>query len=421
VREFVSQWFTNSPQDGEQVIDGLRARGWPSFATNPLLLTLTCACIPVRGELPKRASDLYGRFLSFILEQWDPIRRISDRPPVPTLTPDIAIRLLAEIALAFHSKHRTTFARTQVVAELARQISLLGPSPPEPYDLFVELTKRHGLLRSWSIDQHYAFPHLSLQAYLAARALRSRADSHRIIIEHKNDPFRFEAICLYAELGDITEAARELLTRQDNILASNLCLVAECLAAGGEIADARLRGIAIERLIRAAKEKNRFLADKAATALARIDVPEAKRAFVEISRDDKGNFTRSAATRFVVSVFGQEALEDVVAQLLRTGSDENLLENFASLPRRVAVERLLTLILNTNWPTERDLGYDPAIRHLRRDAELLIARVGEELAIPILIQLMSASQLSSYEKAGCVTALASIDDPSVPGILRSIV
>jgi NACHT domain len=87
VRVFVSKWFADSPENAERVIDALRAKSWPSYTSNPLLLTLTCACIPVQGEVPKRTSELFGRFLSFILERWDSTRRISESPPVPNLNP----------------------------------------------------------------------------------------------------------------------------------------------------------------------------------------------------------------------------------------------------------------------------------------------------------------------------------------------
>src|SRR5258708_34736795 len=50
-----------------------------------------------------------------------------------------------------------------------------------------------------------------------------------------------------------------------------------------------------------------------------------------------------------------------------------------------------------------------------------MAKAGEDLAIAPLIQLMSAPQLSDFEKRGCVSALAAIDDPRVPQILRDIV
>ncbi len=100
MRMFVSRWFSEEPEGAERVIEALRARGWPSYATNPLLLTLTCACIPVQGDVPKRASELYGRFMSFILEEWDRTRRISDRPPVPNLNPERKSRLLSTFSVA---------------------------------------------------------------------------------------------------------------------------------------------------------------------------------------------------------------------------------------------------------------------------------------------------------------------------------
>ena len=119
-------------------------------------------------------------------------------------------------------------------------------------------------------------------------------------------------------------------------------------------------------------------------------------------------------------LFGESALEEIVAKLGLTGNDEDLLENFACLPRRVAVERLRALVLRTDWP-KKSAKHDPGIRHLRRRAEELIAKVGEDLAIPTLMQLMSAPQLSNFEKSGCVSALTTIDDPRVPQRLRDVV
>jgi hypothetical protein len=417
MRLFVSKWFAESPENAERVIDALRARDWPSYATNPLLLTLTCACIPVQGEVPKRTSDLFDRFLSFILEQWDTTRRISERPPVPNLNPETTSQLLAEVALAFHLRRRAALARSEIIDILGAHLSLLGPLAPTPRDVFLELTKQHGMLRSWSIDQYYAFPHLSFQAYFAAKALRSRGDGHRIVAEHKHDAFWHEALILYAELGDISELARLLLATNRNVLQSDLLLLAECWAAGGEIKDFELSRSALDRLLAVAKGKITFLADQAINLLARISIPEAKTVFASMIRDSKGHFTEGVASRFAVSVFGEAILPEVVAQLVRTGHNEDLLENFLYLPRRVATEQLRELVLRTDFPTSRDAG----VRHLRRDAEELMAKAGEELAIFPLIQLMSAPQLSDFEKSGCVSALATIDDPRIPQILRDIV
>jgi len=417
VRLFVSKWFADSPENAERVIDSLRARNWPSYATNPLLLTLTCACIPVQGEIPKRTSELFGRFLSFILEQWDSTRRISERPPASNPNPETISQLLAEVALAFHLRRRAALARSEIISLLADHLGTLGPAGATSRDVFLELTEQHGLLRSWSIDQHYAFPHLSFQSYFAAKALRSRADGHRTIAEHKHDPFWREASILYAELGDISELARLLLATNDNVLQSDLLLVAECWAAGGEIGDLELSRAALHRLLALADGENKFLADQAIHHLARISIPEVKKAFASMIRDSDGHFAAGAASRFAVSVLGEAILPEVVAQLVRTGHSDDLLENFRYLPRRVAVEQLRELVLRTDFPTSWDAG----VRHLRRDAEKLMAGVGEDIAVSPLVELMSAPQLSDFEKSGCVSALATIDEPRVPQILRDIV
>jgi hypothetical protein len=321
------------------------------------------------------------------------------------------------VALAFHLQRRAALARLEIIGILGAHLSLLGTPAPTARDVFLELTKQHGMLRSWSIDQYYAFPHLSFQAYFAAKALRSRGDGHRIVAEHKDDAFWHEALILYAELGEISELARLLLATNRNVLQSDLLLLGECWAAGGEIRDADLSRSTLDSLLALAKGKITFLAGQAINLLARISIPEAKTAFAIMIQDSKGHFTEGVASRFAVSVFGDAILPEVVSQLVRTGYNEDLLENFLYLPRRVAIEQLRELVLRTDFPTSRDAG----VRHLRRDAEELMAKAGEELAISPLIQLMSAPQLSDFEKSGCVSALATIDDPRIPQILRDIV
>jgi hypothetical protein len=49
-----------------------------------------------------------------------------------------------------------------------------------------------------------------------------------------------------------------------------------------------------------------------------------------------------------------------------------------------------------------------------------MASIGEELAVPSLIRLLKASQLSSFEKSGVVAALAAIDDPVIFSLIEGI-
>jgi NACHT domain len=408
VRIFVSKWFAESSEDADRIIDALRVRGWPSYARNPLLLTLTCACLPMQGEIPQRASELYSRFFRFMLDQWH-ITRVSGRPRLPNFDPDAILSILGEVALGMHIQRRAASAEPDIINFLAPHVSLLGEPLSKPRNVFLELTKQHGVLRSWSIDQYYAFPHLSFQAYFTATSLRSRSDGHRIIFEHRHDPFWREAMILYSELGDITNLARDLLNTTENILRSEVLLLAECWAAGGQISDSDLAHTTIERLTALTKGDNVYLADKTVRLLARIPHPEAKRAISSMICDASDNLLGGPASRFAVSVFGEDILPQVIAELVRTGHDENLLENFSCLRRRTAVEQLYALILRTDFPRDWNAG----VRHLRRGAARIMAEVGQDIALGPLLELLSAAMLSNFEKRGCVSALAAIDDPRI--------
>jgi hypothetical protein len=81
-----------------------------------------------------------------------------------------------------------------------------------------------------------------------------------------------------------------------------------------------------------AKGENKFLADQAIRHLARISIPEAKKAFASMIRDSNGHFAEGVASRFAVSVLGEAILPEVVAQLVRTGHNEDLLETLFTFP-----------------------------------------------------------------------------------------
>jgi hypothetical protein len=417
-RTLISQWFTEAKEHSDSLIDALRSQQWPTFATNPLLLTLTCACIPIRGELPKVAADLYQRFTSFMLEQWTHTRRMSSRPPVQGLNPELILLILEEIALEFQQRNQAAFARMDVINGLRTHLQRVGLPDAAPRDVFNDITTQHGLLCSWSIDEHYAFPHRSFQSYFAAKALRARADGHELIYRHRHDPFWREVITFYSELGDISSLAQKILATDDNVLASELFLVAHSWAAGGGISDQYLIESILGSLALQAKSTAIFLVDQTAEVLSRISAVNAKAILAGMIRDATGQFTDTNATRYAVAVFGIKVLPEVVERLVRGGGPRSLLANFKTLGRRMAVDELQKLILRNDWATKKELGYDPSVRHTRRDAAVLIAEIGEDIGIEPLWGLLSEPQLSDYEKAGCVAALASIDDVRIAGLLR---
>jgi hypothetical protein len=269
--------------------------------------------------------------------------------------------------------------------------------------------------------EHYSFHHLSFQAYLASRELRSQAHGHLTLVERREDPFWREANILYAEQGDITELVRALLELEENVVFSNLLLAADCWTAEGSTADREVAKELLLRLQSLILAEAGFLAEQALVRLARTADPEAKAIFKRLLRDDTGRLRRdSRAARFAVAAFGEATISEIIQEVVLWGFSADLMANFNALPRGMAVDKLEALALRTDWPDERSLGYDPGVRHIRRNAAQLMASIGEELAIPGLSRLLRADQLSSFEKSGVVAALAAIDDPVIRSLVEDI-
>jgi hypothetical protein len=420
-RKFIYRWFSSAITKADTLIGILRNRGYPNFVANPLMLTLTCIVFIRRGKLPSKVSSLYEYFIEMMLEDWHTTRRISRHPIIPNLSTEKLISLLSLVALEFHKKHRASFTRAEIVTEFENHLPSINFSPVDPNHLFEELTIQHGIIRSWSIDEHYAFPHLSFQAFLTAKALRNQTDAHLTLTKLKDDAFWKEAIYFYAELGDITMLAKELLETQENILYSSLFMITDCWAKGGTIKDKNLRRKILDQIQTLENGQVKFLSDKAINALGQIDHSETKEMLKKIIHPKKeGVRPKSLAKKYAVKVYGEKEIQTITEELVKFGSDDDLLTNFEWLPRKQAIEKLEALILRSDWPKEEELGYDPGIRHIRRRAALLLAKIGEDAAIPSLKKILKTKQLTGFEMAGVVTAMASIDDSTVSSILQNI-
>lgn len=425
IRAFVSKWFDIEDEAlSKSLIDEFRLRGWPEFASNPLLLALTCIVYEKRGRLPDRLSVLYQRCMDVLLEEWDATRRISRRGIVHGLTPERKLDLLAEVAFSFHTKRRACFSRGEVLKELELHLPKVGLISSEAGGVFDEISAQHGLIRSWSIEGYYAFPHLVFQEYLAAKALRDRPEGFRELIKHKDDPFWRTTLLIYAGMGDATELIRELLRSKDNILNSSLFLAAECLGTGAKLTEFDLRHQTIQRLKILTKSKIIFLQNRAIDALASIDVPEAREALRTLIRNKSGKINaRSYAVKYTIKIEGEAAAEEIVDEII--GNDDyvysGLRESLIWLPQQKAISLLKKVVASQDYPVDNDPEKDLGIRHRRRDAAFLLAKIGEDESIPILLSLLHLDYLNDYVRAGIVEALASIKHPHIPFLLRDII
>jgi len=417
VRAFVNNWFgADGSTDAAALLADLRKTGWPEFSTNPLLLGLTCIVFERRKRVPDRRYVLYQRCLEVLLEEWDATRRISRLSPLPQVSPEHMLDLLEDIALHFHRQHRACFSRQDVIKQLSSTLPCIGLTESDGSTAFDALSTQYGLLRSWSIEGLWAFPHLCFQEYLAARALRNDGNAVTELLLKRDDPHWREVITLYAQLGDATGLVQGLLRLSDNILYTNLFLAVTCVSHGTKLHDQTLRSEICSRLWGLTQGKNCYLLRKAIDALYQLNTPESFRCLRKLSRDPNGALIPSSyATRYLVALDGAEAAKDLI---LHYGAGEpgyyHLVDGLDLLPPEIALKRLENLITTSDYE-------DTFTYHQRGRAVEVLARVGEDRALPILKRLLKSESLHSFVREWYIPrAIASIPDDTVPDELRAI-
>lgn len=423
IRAFIAKWFDNEDITlGESLIDEFRLRGWPEFASNPLLLALTCVVYEKRGRLPDRHAVLYQRCIDVMLEEWDATRRIGRRETVQGLTPERKLDILAEVALSFHIKRRFCFSRKDLIKELEIHLPKVGLSSFEAGNVFEEFSAQHGLLRSWSFEDYYAFPHLVFQEFLTAKALRDRPDGFKKLIEYKDDPLWHTITLIYTGMGDATDFIGELLKSRNNIVHSPLFLAAECIGVGTKLRDVDLRHKVIQSLKILTEDQIIFLKYRAIDALSLIETPEAFDIIKSLVRvDSSRKITCSYAAKYVIKIEGETISEEVVEQIIKSyESCSYLMESLNWLPQRKAISVLKNIITSRDYPIKQSIMNDPGIRHRRRGGAFLLAKIGDDKSIPILKGCLKHDYLSDFEKKGIITAIASIRHPQIPLVLNEI-
>lgn len=423
IRDFVSQWFGDKEQaSAESLIDEFRLQRWPEFSSSPLLLALTCIVYEKRGRLPDRPSVLYQRCIDVLLEEWDATRRITRLEKVKGLTPERKFDILAELALSFHTKRRACFSRDEIKVELRKHLPKVGIDPSESGSVFEEITAQHGLIRSWSIEGFFAFPHLVFQEFLAAKALRDRPDGFKVLLKHKYDSFWQQTFKIFASMGDASQLVEELLQAKEDILQSSLFLAADCLSTGAKLSRVALRHVVVERLCQLTKSPVVFLNNRAIDSLASINTSETLNLLESLMKDDNGDLVSSYASRFAVKIYGETFAEEIVNKIITLDYvGDDLIDALYWLPENISISCLENIIATSKYPQSQSRDKDRGIRHRRRRAALLLAKVGQEKAIPILQRLLSLKHLTDFEKSGIVDALAVIQHPSLPQLFNNIV
>ena len=175
---------------GQDLQEALGERPYlADLATRPLLLTLMATVHSSRGSLPEDRADLYEQTVDLLLDRWQKERIVKRASGEVVVEPGIrqvldvgqeAVRVaLQRLAYAAHDAQRQEAEGREAEANIPEGQVLVAFKPVlgkvHPNELLAYLDQRAGLLipREPGI---YAFPHRSIQEYLAACHLSGQLD-----------------------------------------------------------------------------------------------------------------------------------------------------------------------------------------------------------------------------------------------------
>lgn len=170
----------------------------------PLLLTIMALVHYNDGQLPEARVGLYSRCVDLLLGQWELAKadgsgygKLTDYIGLPDTDVKALRPLLHQAAFQAHTASSAadpgSLGRATLRALVAEALEQRGhPKPFEGADRFLEYTDvRAGLLQASAAGEHYGFPHLTFQEYLAGLELvRGVAFVERILERRSDDRWR---------------------------------------------------------------------------------------------------------------------------------------------------------------------------------------------------------------------------------------
>lgn len=178
------------------------------LASNPLMLTLLALVHQQGTRLPNRRADLYRLCVEALAETWNLARSLSGRPIDVRLRgrwldEDFVVRLLAPVAYWMHETQPIgMISAGDLTAKIADEFRTQDDVDAGEADAlasdFVGLAREQMGLLTERAPGMFAFLHLTIQEYLAARFLSERRDSFARIRPRMHDPRWREVVRLTA-------------------------------------------------------------------------------------------------------------------------------------------------------------------------------------------------------------------------------
>ncbi|MEM8504778.1 MAG: NACHT domain-containing protein [Cyanobacteria bacterium P01_D01_bin.1] len=236
MRQFLSAWkpeMARARKSVNQMMAALRERPLIlKLARNPLLLTLIAYLYTEPAfVLPRSRAEFYEKSTSILLEQRE--YKGDDDYKHNSFKPSEKRRVLRHLALYAQDHSADLKDRRSLKSEVVReQIKVVLPSldiaPENAKDMLEEIAERSGLFLKIDGGERYIFPHLTIQEYFTASALKNKETE--LVDRFTADPAAWrEVVKLWCSLADESTSFIRDIYQRDNMVGF------ECLAEAEQV------------------------------------------------------------------------------------------------------------------------------------------------------------------------------------------
>jgi HEAT repeat protein len=357
VEQFIANWFAEQPARADALLLALELTPrMRSMAANALLLSLLAVAWDRQGVPSLRVVDLYDECVGILLGE----------------EADAALWTCAQ-RLAYHCQalRRSCLSGDELLTRIAQILSDIGENQAQAEDVVTALVGDAGLLRLVSKDA-YAFSHLVLQEYLAAKEV-FQCGNVVMLVERLDDPWWQELIVLVAGLQrDATDLVEAIEARSWHCERA-LLLAGRCLHDADQTDD--------------------DVKDKIQSGL-----------FGLLERDNPSLWSEAVA-----SIAGMEKtdVEDALTGFLkRQNPDER--KNAAIALGRIGDGRTVPFLIG---------ALDDDDREVCAKAVQALGRIADESAVQPIIKALADDKV---EEACAAKALASFGEPAISRLVRAL-
>jgi predicted NACHT family NTPase len=232
VEIFAQNWFASfaeTPESAELTVKFLKKLRLPEnqptaeLAVTPILLSLTCWVFNALKDLPAKRSDLYGRGVNLLLQEWDEkrgVRRTAGSERYRNLSLTDKKKILSYLAIhKFEQEQFVLFEQDEIQKYIAEYLDI---SNEKSQEVLKAIEAQHGLLieRASGI---WSFSHLTFQEYFAAKWFVEKANWQDLVNNHITEKNWREIFLLTVQmlLRDTDSMLQLMKKKVDRLVASD--------------------------------------------------------------------------------------------------------------------------------------------------------------------------------------------------------